>query len=68
VAWTHTTDGSTNNNVLQFLRAVGRLPITEKFGAGAAYNWYQRKSTYTNFFEGTKAQSEWRAYGSWVFF
>lgn len=67
-AWTHTTDGSTNNNTLQFLRVVGRVPIWGKLGAGAAYNWYSRKSTYTNFFEDTHTQSEWRVFGSWVFF
>jgi len=67
-AWTHTTDGSTNNNTLQFLRVVGRVPIWEKLGAGAAYNWYSRRSTYTNFVEGTHTQSEWRAFLSWVFF
>ncbi|HEV8118614.1 MAG TPA: DUF3943 domain-containing protein, partial [Thermoanaerobaculia bacterium] len=67
-AWTHTTDGSTNNNNLQFLRVVGRIPITGVFGAGASYNWYERKSTYTNFFENKHTQSEWRAFGSWVFF
>jgi opacity protein-like surface antigen len=67
-AWTHTTDGSTNNNALQFLRVVGRIPIAGKLGAGAAYNWYSRKSTYANFFEATHSQSEWRVFGSWVFF
>jgi hypothetical protein len=47
---------------------VGRIPITGVFGAGASYNWYERKSTYTNFFENKHTQSEWRAFGSWVFF
>ena len=32
---------------------------------GAGYSWYSRKTTYTNFFEGTKSQSEWRAFVSW---
>ncbi|HKA36688.1 MAG TPA: DUF3943 domain-containing protein [Thermoanaerobaculia bacterium] len=68
VAWTHTTDGSTKNNTLQFLRVVGRVPIWGKLGAGAAYNWYSRRSTYANFAPDNHTQSQWRAFLSWVFF
>ena len=65
ISWTHTLDGSSDNNTLQFFRATGRWPLGEKLGVGAGYSWYSRHSTYTGFFEGTKTQSEWRAFVSW---
>ena len=65
IAWTHTYDGSSTSNQLQFFRADGRFPLGKRLGVGAGYSWYSRKSTYTNFFEGTKSQSEWRAFVSW---
>jgi hypothetical protein len=65
IGWTHTLDGSSKNNQLQFFRADGRWPLGKKLGVGAGYSWYSRKTTYTNFFEGTKTQSEWRAFVSW---
>jgi Domain of unknown function (DUF3943)/Outer membrane protein beta-barrel domain len=67
VAWNHTTDGSSDNNILQFFRATGRIPITGALGAGAGYSWYSRKTTYRGFFEARKTQSEWRAFASWSF-
>jgi hypothetical protein len=65
VVWTHTLDGSSDNNTLQLFRAAGRWQLGEKLGVGAGYNWYSRHSTYTGFFEGTRTQSEWRAFVSW---
>ncbi len=41
------------------------LAARRKLGVGAGYSWYSRHSTYTGFFEGTKTQSEWRAFVSW---
>jgi hypothetical protein len=67
VAWTHTTDGSSDNNTLQFFRAIARIPITGCLGAGAGYSWYSRKTTYRNFFEARRTQSEWRAFATWTF-
>jgi opacity protein-like surface antigen len=67
-AWIHTSDGASNNNTLQFFRAIGRVPITEALGAGVGYNWYSRKTTYSGFVEPRKTQSEWRLFGSWKFF
>jgi hypothetical protein len=65
VGWFHTLDGSSDNNTLQFFRATGRWPLGQRLGVGAGYSWYSRHSTYTGFFEGTKTQSEWRAFVSW---
>jgi hypothetical protein len=67
VAWTRTSDGASDNNTLQFLRATGRVPITRALGAGAGYSWYSRKTTYSGFFEARKTQSEWRLFASWSF-
>jgi hypothetical protein len=68
VAWGHTTDGSSNNNVIQYFRAIGRVPIVGNLGAGAGYAWYTQKTTYRNFFEARRSQSEWRAFATWAFF
>jgi hypothetical protein len=65
VGWFHTLDGSSKNNMLQFFRVTGRWPLGAKLGVGAGYSWYSRKTTYVNFFEGTKTQPEWRAFVSW---
>jgi len=65
LAWTHTLDGSSTNNMLQYFRATGRWPLGERLGVGAGYSWYSRKTTYTGFYEATKTQSEWRAFVSW---
>ena len=65
VGWFHTLDGSSDNNTLQYFRASGRWPFGEKLGVGAGYSWYSRHTTYSGFFEGTKTQSEWRAFVSW---
>ena len=65
IGWTHTLDGSSKSNDLQYFRAMGRWPLGKKLGVGAGYSWYSRKTTYTNFFEGTRTQSEWRAFVSW---
>ena len=62
VAWARTTDGSSTNNVLQFFRASTRVPITRVVGVGGRYSWYSRQTTYTNFFEARKTQSEWRVF------
>jgi hypothetical protein len=65
--WARTVSGSSDTNTLQFLRAVARVPLIGPLGAGAGYSWYSRKTTYTNFFEARKTQSEWRAFVNWVF-
>jgi uncharacterized protein DUF3943/outer membrane protein with beta-barrel domain len=68
VAWGHTNDGSTNNNVIQYFRAIGRVPIVGRLGAGAGYAWYTHQSTYTNFAPERRSQSEWRAFATWMFY
>ena len=68
IAWGHTNDGSTNNNVVQYFRAIGRVPIYGCLGAGAGYAWYTHKSTYTNFLPTRRSQSEWRAFATWTFY
>ncbi len=67
VLWARTVSGSSDNNTLQFLRAVARVPLAGPLGAGAGYSWYSRKTTYTGFFEARKTQNEWRAFVNWVF-
>jgi len=46
---------------------LARVPIAGPVGAGAAYYWYSRKTTYPGFFEPRKTQSEWRAFLNAVF-
>ena len=64
VAWAHTVNGSSTNNTLQFLRGVARVPIYGPLGAGAAYSWYSRKTSYPGFFEPRKTQGEWRVFAN----
>ena len=63
VIWAHTVNGASRNNTLQFARAVARIPLGI-FGAGAAYSWYSRKTSYTGFFEQRQTQGEWRVFGN----
>ena len=44
-------------------RAVARIPFG-LFGAGAAYSWYSRKTSYPGFFEERKRQAEWRVFAN----
>jgi hypothetical protein len=62
VAWAHTVNGVSDNNTLQFVRAVARVPLGGPLGAGAGYSWYSRKTSYPGFFEERKKQSEWRVF------
>ena len=62
IAWAHTVNGVSDNNTLQFVRAVGRIPLFGPIGAGAAYAWYSRKTSYPGFFEQRRTQSEWRLF------
>jgi hypothetical protein len=67
VAWARTVNGVSKNNTLQFFRALARFPLAGPVGAGAAYYWYSRQTTYPGFFEPRKTQSEWRAFINAVF-
>jgi hypothetical protein len=64
VAWAHTANGVSDNNVLQFLRAVVRVPLGGTLTAGAGYSWYSRKTSYPGFFEDRRTQSEWRVFAN----
>lgn len=63
VIWAHTVNGASDNNTLQFARAVARIPLG-LFGAGAAYSWYSRKTSYPAFFEARQTQAEWRVFAN----
>jgi hypothetical protein len=63
VTWAHTVNGVSDNNTLQFVRATARFPIGF-FGAGAAYSWYSRKTSYPGFFEQRQRQAEWRVFAN----
>jgi hypothetical protein len=63
VTWAHTVNGLSENNTLQFIRATARFPIG-LFGAGAAYSWYSRKTSYPGFFEARQTQAEWRVFAN----
>jgi len=56
-------NGLSDNNTLQFARATARIPLGI-FGAGVAYSWYSRKTSYPGFFEARQRQAEWRAFGN----
>lgn len=58
----HTTSGVSDRSTLHFLRGVGRIPISRRFGLGAGYWWYARKTTYPEFMEPRQTQSEWRVF------
>ena len=62
IAWTHTVNGVSKNNTLQFFRATARVPIWGPLGVGGGYWWYSRQTTYPGFFEARKTQSEWRGF------
>ncbi|HEY6065359.1 MAG TPA: DUF3943 domain-containing protein, partial [Thermoanaerobaculia bacterium] len=64
VAFAHTVNGASRNSTLQFVRAVARIPIYGPLGAGAAYNWYSRKTGYPGFFEPRRIQSDWRVFAN----
>ena len=66
VVWTRTVNGLSRNNTLQYARAALRVPVFGAVGVGAAYAWYSRKTTYPEFFEPRRAQSEWRFFLDWV--
>jgi hypothetical protein len=63
VVWAHTVNGVSDNNTLQFLRGVARVPLGI-FGAGAGYSWYSRKTSYPDFFEARRTQGEWRVFAN----
>jgi len=62
VAWAHTVNGVSDNNTLQFVRAVARVPLFSPLAVGAGYSWYSRKTSYPGFFEDRRTQSEWRVF------
>jgi hypothetical protein len=62
VAWAHTVNGVSDNNTLQFLRGVARVPLFGPFAAGVGYSWYSRKTSYPGFFEDRRTQAEWRVF------
>ncbi len=61
--WTHTVNGSSDGNTLQFFRATAVVPVAGPVGIGASYRWYSRKTSYGGgFFEPRQTQSEWHAF------
>jgi hypothetical protein len=62
VAWTHTVNGVSDGNTLQSFRSSLRVPVAGPIGVGGGYSWYSRKTTYSQFFEARKTQSDWRAF------
>ena len=66
VTLAHTVNGVSDNHTLQFFRAVARIPLGP-FGAGGAYSWYSRKTSYPGFFEERKRQAEWRVFANVAF-
>jgi Domain of unknown function (DUF3943) len=60
VVWTHTVNGVSDNNTLEFLEARVDVPIVGVLGAGGSYEWYSRKTSYRNgFVEARQAQTQW---------
>ena len=55
-------NGVSDNNTLQFLRGVARVPLFGPFAAGVGYSWYSRKTSYPGFFEDRRTQAEWRVF------
>ena len=63
VVWTHTVNGVSNNNTLQFFRADANIPIVGALGVGGEYDWYSRKTSYRGaFFEPRQTQSQWSVF------
>jgi hypothetical protein len=58
----YTVDGVSDESRLQFFRGSARVPLSRRFGVGAGYWWYGRKTTYADFTEPRRTQSEWRAF------
>jgi len=66
IVWMRTVNGVSRNNTLQYARGALRIPVFGAVGVGAAYAWYSRKTTYPDFFEARRAQSEWRLFLDWI--
>jgi len=62
VIWTHTVNGFSENNTLQYARAVVRIPVLKAVSVGGAYARYSRRTTYPGFPEDRHTQSEWRVF------
>lgn len=62
IAWTHTVNGVSDNNTLQFVRGTARVPLFGFFAGGAGFSWYSRKTTYPGVFVDRRTQSEWRVF------
>jgi hypothetical protein len=58
----HTVSGVSDESTLQFVRGIGRIPLSRRFGMGASYWWYSRDTTYPGFTEPRQTQSEWRVF------
>ena len=61
-AWTHTVNGVSDGNTLQYFQSSLRVPIAGPVAIGGGYSWYSRKTTYARFSEARKTQSEWRVF------
>ena len=63
VVWTHTVNGVSDDNTLQFFRATATIPIAGPLGVGGEYDWYSRKTSYRGpFFEPRQTQTQWGAF------
>ncbi|MGE5413222.1 MAG: DUF3943 domain-containing protein [Syntrophomonadaceae bacterium] len=61
--WTHTVNGVSDNNTLQFFRATAEIPIVGPLGVGGEYDWYSRKTSYHGaFFEPRQTQTQWSVF------
>jgi hypothetical protein len=68
VVWTHTVNGVSDNNTLQFFRATATVPIAGPLGVGGTYDWYSRKTSYRSaFFEPRQTQTQWGVFVSLSF-
>ncbi len=63
VVWTHTVNGVSDDNTLQFFRTTAHIPIVGPLGVGAEYDWYSRKTSYVgHFFEPRSTQTQWSVF------
>ncbi len=60
VVWTHTVNGVSDNNTLQFFRATAVIPIVGPLGVGGEYDWYSRRTSYVGrLFQPRSTQTQW---------
>ncbi len=61
--WLHSVSGIADNSAVQTVHLEGRLPIVGGLGAGGAWTWTRRITSYQNLPTARVEGSQWRVFG-----